>query len=72
MHEQYEDSYEKVSFCDYPMVGAEVDAWKEGMYRAWRLAKSVEMAPNNDDSSSERDSRDDEDDLDDDVDGANS
>ena len=71
-HQQYEGGYEKVSLHDYPMAGSEVDAWKEGMIEARRLARSVGMAPESDDSSSEGDSSDDDDDLDDDVDGTTS
>ena len=46
-----------------------MDAWKEGMYEARRLARSVGMAPDNDESGSEGDSSDDDDDHDNDSGG---
>ena len=68
-HRQYEDGYEKANLNDYPVAGSEVDAWKEGMYEARRLARSVGMAPDNDASGSEGDSSDDDDDHDNDSGG---
>ena len=68
-HRQYKDGYEKANLYDYPVAGSEVDAWKEGMYEARRLARSVGMAPDNDASASEGDSSDDDDDHDNDSGG---
>lgn len=68
-HRQYEDGYEKANLNDYPVAGSEVDAWKEGMFEARRLARSVGMAPDNDASGSEGDSSDDDDDHDNDGGG---
>ena len=65
-HRQYEDGYEKANLYDYPVAGSEVDVWKEGMYEARRLARSVRMAPDNDAGGSEGDSSDDDDDHDND------
>lgn len=56
---------------DYPIVGSEVDAWKEGMYEARRLARSVGISPDNGASSSEEDG-DEDDGNDDDSDNGNS
>ena len=71
-HRQYEAGYEKANLHDYPVAGSEVDAWKEGIYEARRLARSVGMAPDNDASGSEGDSSDDDDDHDDDSGSVNS
>ena len=54
------------------MTGSEVDAWKEGMYEARRLARSLGMAPDNNARGSDGDSGDDNDDHNNDSGGGES
>ena len=46
--QQYERPINMANLEEYPAIGAEIEAWKEGIKIARRLAKSVGMEPAND------------------------